>query len=175
MVHLGEKNKWEKADFIDRKMLRNRVEHLDSRNLSSQYEKDIRSFNILSELANFILLLWWSYPHEDYLQYEKHLDALTEASEDQVMTQITQLVSPAIFGIESQTDSVILIYVHFQQYNHKPVPQIKNNKIKQNLFAFKWKLEKYLWKVQQINYEMNQELQFNHKTCDMKEIVVTKK
>lgn len=51
MVHLRENNKWEKADFIDSKMLRNRVEHLDSRNLSSQYEKDIRSFNILSELA----------------------------------------------------------------------------------------------------------------------------
>ena len=87
----------------------------------------------------------------------------------------TTHVSPAIFGIESQTDSVILIYVHFQQYNHKPVQQIKNNKIKHNLFAFKWKLEKYLWKVQQINYEMNQELQFNHKTCDVKEIVMTKK
>ena len=83
MVHLREKNKWEKADFIDRKTL----------NLSSQYEKDIRSFNILSELANFMLLLWWSYPHEDYLQYEKHLDALTEASEDIVMTQITQPMS----------------------------------------------------------------------------------
>ena len=31
-------------------MLRNRVEHLDSRNLSSQYEKDIRS-NITNNLS----------------------------------------------------------------------------------------------------------------------------
>ena len=110
MAHLGEKNKWEKADFIDWKMLRNRVEHLDSRNLSSQYEKDIRSFNVLSELANFMLLLWWSYPHEDYLQYEKHLDALTEASEDQVMTQITQPMSPL--------QSLVLNPKQIQSYSH---------------------------------------------------------
>ena len=107
MAHLGEKNKWEKADFIDWKMLRNRVEHLDSRNLSSQYEKDIRSFNVLSELANFMLLLWRSYPHEDYLQYEKQIDALTEASEEPSHdADYTTHVSPAIFGIKSQTDSV---------------------------------------------------------------------
>lgn len=110
MVHLGEKNKWEKADFIDRKMLRNRVEHLDSRNLSSQYEKDIRSFNILSELANFMLLLWWSYLHEDCLQYEKHLDALTEASEDQVMTQITQSLS--------LLQSLVLNHKQIQSYSY---------------------------------------------------------
>ena len=110
MAHLGEKNKWEKADFIDWKMLRNKVEHLDSRNLSSKYEKDIRSFNVLSELANFMLLLWRSYPHEDYLQYEKQIDALTEASKDQVMTQITQPMSPL--------QSLVLNPKQIQSYSH---------------------------------------------------------
>ena len=77
-------------------------------------------------------------PTHTKITFEKHLDALNRSirrpSHD---ADYTTHVSLAIFGIESQTDSFILIYLHFQQYNHKPMPQIKNNKIKHNLFAFK--------------------------------------
>lgn len=103
MVHLRENNKWEKADFIDSKMLRNRVEHLDSRNLSSQYEKDIEVSIFLVSLQLYVIVVMiiptrrlpsvWKTPSHD-ADYTTH-------------------VSPAFFGIESQTGPVILIYVHF--------------------------------------------------------------